>query len=130
LQQPREVDGGRLALDVRVRRDDHLADLAVAESRDEPGDAEAVRADALDRVDRPAEHVVQPAELPRPLDRDDILRLLDDADEALVAAGVAADRAALLLADVAADLAEPHPLAHLGEQRREATNIEGLGLQD
>ena len=38
--------------------------------------------------------------------------------------------AGLLLGDVAADLAEPHLLAHLDEDLGEAGHVEGLGLQD
>ena len=70
-------------------------------------DAQVVRADAVDRTDRAAEHVVAPAELAGALDRDDVLGLLDDADDVGVAARVAADAALLGLGDVAADRAEP-----------------------
>ena len=50
------------------------------------------------------------------LDRGDVFCVFDDADHGLVAPRVATDRALLLLRDVAADLAELHPLADLGEQ--------------
>ena len=54
---------------------------------------QVVGADAVDRADGAAEHVVAPAELAGALDGDDVLGLLDDADDRRVAARVAADAA-------------------------------------
>ena len=65
----------------------------------------------------PPEHVVPAAELARLLDRDDVLRLLDHAQHRHVAARVAADPALLVGGDVAADVAEPDLLRHLGQRR-------------
>ena len=48
-------------------------------------DPEPVGADAVDRRDRAVEDVVEAAELARPLERQDVERLLDDAQPALVA---------------------------------------------
>src|SRR5690606_32893704 len=93
-------------------------------------DAQVIRADSVDRADGPAEHVVEALELARALDGGDILRLLDDADRGGGTTRVAADGAALLLGHVAADLAEPHLVAHLDEYLGEAGHVEGLGLQD
>ena len=88
-------------------------------------DAQLVGPDPVDRRDRPAEHVVLAAELPGALDGDDVLRLLDDADEAGVASRVAADRARRLLGHVAADLAEPHLVADLEQDLGEPAHARG-----
>ena len=94
--------------------------LAVGEALHELADAEVVGADAVDRAERAAEHVVEPAVLAGALDRGDVLRLLDDADRRAVPAGVAADAAAVLVRDVAAQRAEPHLLADLLQDLAEA----------
>src|SRR5690606_39449113 len=77
-----------------------------------------------------AEHVIEPAELPRALDRYDILRLFDDADDRAVAARVAADPTGVLFGDVAAHLAEAHLLTHDREDLGEPGRVEALGLED
>src|SRR5690606_27910035 len=129
-QHPGEVGGGGLALDVGVGGEDDLGDVAVGQAGHELTDAEVVRADAVDRIDRAAEHVVLPAELAGALDRDDVLGLLDDAQDVVAAAGVQADTAALTLGDVAADLAEANLALDLREDVREPLDVRGLGRQD
>ncbi|CAI7674331.1 unnamed protein product, partial [Penicillium discolor] len=129
-QEPAQVARRRLALQIGVRGDDDLLHGAVGKPRHELGDPEVVRTDARDGADRAAEHVVQAAELPRALDRRDVLRVLDHTDQCLVAAGVATDRAAFLLRDVAADLAEADPDADLGQQLGETGDVERRRLQD
>src|SRR5262245_18079001 len=66
--------------------------------------------------------MVEAAVLRRALERDEIGRLLDYADHRVIAAGVAADRARLLLGEVAALAAEADALLHLvdrlGERER------------
>src|SRR5690606_9663531 len=79
--------------------------------------------DARDRVDGPAEHVVPAPELPGPLDRDDVLRLLHDADDRRRAPRVAADLALLLLGDVPADLAEAHARLDVADHLDEARDV-------
>src|SRR3954454_19417188 len=95
LEHPGEVRRGGLALEVRIGREDHLADRAVGEPDHELADAQLVGADAVDRRDGAAQHVVAAAELAGPLDRDDVLVLLHHADDGGVAARVAADAAQL-----------------------------------
>src|SRR4051794_6391204 len=129
LEQPREIGGSGLALEVRVRRQDDLRHLAGGEPRDQFAHPEVVRPDPLDRADRTAEHVVTPAELPGLLDRDDVLGLLDDAEDAGVATSVPADAALLVGRDVAAHDAEADLLAHLGEGEDEPPDVLRVGLQ-
>src|SRR3954447_23812838 len=57
LQQPSEVGGRRLALEVRVRGEDDLRDLTGREPRDQLADPQVVRPDPLDGTDRTPEHV-------------------------------------------------------------------------
>ena len=59
---------------------------AGSDPRVELGDLQVLGVDAVDRRQRAAEHVVAAAVLVRALDRDDVAGLLDDADEAAVAA--------------------------------------------
>src|SRR6478735_9315327 len=128
-QQPAQVGGGGLALEVGVGGDDDLLDLPRGEPGHELADAQVVGADAVDRADRAAEHVVGAAELAGALDGDDVLGLLDDADGGLVAARVGADAAALGLRDVAAHLAEPDARLDLGQRRDETRDVLGVGLE-
>src|SRR3954451_1753466 len=72
-QQPGEVGGRGLPLEVGVGRDDDLGDHAVGEPGHQLTGAQVVRPDAVDRADRAAQHVVPAAELARLLDRDDVL---------------------------------------------------------
>jgi hypothetical protein len=73
--------------------------------------------DAVQRGECTAEHVVEPAVLVRPLDRDQVDRLLDHADDRPVAARVLADRAELLLGEVPALLAEADALLNVLHRR-------------
>ena len=74
--------------------------------REQLGDAQVVGIHAVDRRERAAEDVVQPAVLGRPLERLDVGGRLDDADQAAVATRVEADHAALALGQVEAVDAE------------------------
>ena len=59
----------------------------------------------------------------------DILGLLHHTDQCLVAARVGTDPTAFGLGDVAADLAEPHLVLHLGQRRDEPRDVLGVGCQ-
>src|SRR5256885_10307618 len=75
--------------------------------------------DAVERRERAAEDVVEPAILVRPLDGDQVDRLLDDADDRPVATRVLADRAELVLGQVPALVTEADALLHLLYRRGE-----------
>src|SRR5665647_358670 len=62
LEQTRQVDRRRLALDVRIGREDHFLDGAALDAREQPLDLQLVWADALKRRDRAHEDVVAPLE--------------------------------------------------------------------
>ena len=122
-QQAADVHRRRLALEVRVRRHDHFRDRAVAQAREQLVDLEILRADAVHRRDHAVQHVVQPVEAARALDRQDVQRLLDDADRRAVARSVAADAAGVDLRDVLADGAEDCPLLQLDDRLRERDGV-------
>ena len=87
LQQPRQVDRRRLAFDRRVGGEDHFLDAAGADARQQALDLQVVGPDALQRRDRAHQHVIQAAEAAGAIDDADVLRLFDDADDAVIAAG-------------------------------------------
>ena len=87
FSEPRQVDGGRLALDGRARGEDHLLDAAGADALEEARQAQLVGADARERRERSVQHVVAALEVARLLDRDDVVRLLDHADRPRAARG-------------------------------------------
>ena len=125
LEEPGEVHRGGLALDVRVRREDHLGDALGVDPAQELLDAELLGPDALDGRDRALEHVVATVELVGALDRDDVARLLDDAQHGRVAPIVEAVAAELALGDVEALPAPRDPRLRLGDRAREAVGVFG-----
>ena len=122
LEPAGQVEGRRLPLDVRVRREDDLLDGrtgAADSTATEVGDVELVGPDAPQRRERAPEDVVPPAELARPLEDVDVERLLDDREEPPVARRVGADRAGVLLRQRVADRARARPRAGLRDGGRE-----------
>jgi hypothetical protein len=67
--------------------------------------------------------VVEAAVLVRSLERDQVGRVLDDADQRVVAAGVEADRAHLVLRQVPALVAEPDARLDLLDRRSERERL-------
>ena len=82
-----QVDRRRLALDARVGGEDDLFDLVGLEPRQQLPHLQIVGADAVQRRERAQQHVVAPAELARPLQRQQVVRLLDDAERPGIALG-------------------------------------------
>ena len=99
LDEASEVHRGRLALGGGVRGEDDLAHRAVAEADEERLDLELVGADAVERRDRAVEDVVAAVELVRALDREEIGRLLDDADRLVAPLRVGTDAARVALGE-------------------------------
>ena len=95
LEQPAEVHGRGLALDVGVGAEDHLGDPLGVDAGQQLLDPQLIRSDAVDRADRALEHVVATVELVGPLDGDEVAGLLHHADHRRVAAVVGADAAQL-----------------------------------
>ena len=125
-----DVKGGGLAGGRRVGRQNDLLDVAPSTRVDQLGDPQVLGVDAVDRRERPAEHVVEAAVFVGALDRDHVGGLLHHADQRLVAAGVLADLAARPLGEVEADLAEPDLLLHLADRVGEAEGVVVVGAQD
>src|SRR5207247_1338412 len=80
---------------VWIGREDELFARTGGKPCHELTDVQVVGPDPLERIDRSAEHVVATAELARPLDRHDVLGLLDDAEHLVGTARIPADPALL-----------------------------------
>ena len=89
---------------------------ATTHSRQQRIDGEISRTHAVERRQPSAEHVIEASELAGPLDRADVRRLLDDADQRRVAPRIAADRTDVVFGEVEAARARSHALAE-GDQR-------------
>src|SRR4051794_19421455 len=124
--QAGQVGGGRLALDVRVGRDNEPGAGAAHQPGHELLAPQVVGSHTVDRADRAAEHVVAPAELTGALDGHDVLGLLDDAQHVVDPPRVAADPALLGLGDVVAGHAEADLLLHPGQRRDQPADVGGL----
>jgi hypothetical protein len=85
---------------------------------------------AVDRRQRPAEHVVATVELARALDRDHVARLLHHADGGRLAPLVLTDPAGGLGGEVEADLAVAHRLLDLANRVGEREGLLLRGAED
>src|SRR5262245_7829935 len=128
-QELGEVERGRLALDVGVGGEDHLAGAAAVETREQLADLQVFRTDAVERRERAEQHVVAAAVLSRALHRQKIVRLLDDAEHVAVTGGVGTDTAGILVGDVVAGLAGDDALLDADEGLRELAHLRGGTLE-
>src|ERR687887_1386412 len=69
---------------------------------------QVVRPDAIQRGDPAAEHMVAPAVPTGALDRGDVTRLLDHAQQARIASGIMTDGARVLVGQIAAGATRHH----------------------
>ena len=109
----REVHRRRFSLEVGVRAQDHLGDALGVEPHEKRPHAQLFGADSVDRAQGSPENVVGAAELPGPLDGDNVSRILYDADDAAISTWIGADHAELVLCDVETSLAQPNAVLHL-----------------
>src|SRR5262249_5883881 len=93
-------------------------------------DLEIIRPDALQRRQRPHEHVIHASELTCLLNRSHVLRLLDDADDAVIAIGGAAERAGIGVCDVVADRAVGDALFHVANRVDQPFGVIAWSLED
>ena len=93
-------------------------------------DLQIVGTDALQRRQRAHQHVIDTLELARPLDRRDVLRLFDDADEVLVAVRARAVRARVGVGDAVADRAVGDAILQLADRVGQPLGLFARRLQD
>jgi hypothetical protein len=129
LEQPRQVDGGGFALDIRVRRQDHLGH-AVPDARQQALDLQLVRPDALQRRQRAHQHVIHALEVARLLDSRDIRGLFDDADDVMIPVHVAAERAGVDVGDVVAHRTVRDALLHIAKGVSQPLGVVARALED
>src|SRR5438093_3088619 len=88
-----QIERGRFAFDVRIGRDDDLANAPALNAPQQAADVDILRPDSLERRERTEEHVKHASEVARLLDRRDVEGLLDHTDDRRIATRIAADRA-------------------------------------
>ena len=96
---------------------------------DELGQLELVGTDAVDRRERPLQDVVAPADYTRPLEREDVHRLLHDAEQRRIPSRVGAERARLRLGHGAADLAVGDPGLEVEYRLRQPLGVAVCGAE-
>ena len=111
-----------LALDRGVDGEDEFGDAALGNAADQRLDVEIVRADAIERRQRAAEHVVFRVHRAGAFQRPEVRDILDDNQGGAVAARVGADRAGIDRVDIAADRAFGDLVDRLGERGGERTH--------
>ena len=103
-----EIEGGGVAVHGGRQGQDDLVDVrgdALLDTLDEGIDIEVADADAVDRRDDTAQHVVEALVLLRVLDGHDVLHILHHTDDALVPFGAGADGTGVGVAEAVADVA-------------------------
>ena len=93
-------------------------------SRQELGDPELIRTDALDRADRTLQHVIAPLVLAGAFHSNDVSRLLDDAQHGDVAGRISTHPALVTLSDVKTSIAERHPILHFHDGRGQPSCVD------
>src|SRR2546425_3281392 len=130
LQHRRDVHGSGVALEVRVRREDHLGHVVAFHPLEQLLDAQILWADAVERTDSAAEDVITALDQRGLLDGGGVLRFFDDAQHRPVAGLVAAHSAKVALRDVAALSTEEDPFLGLHDGRGQALGILGRRLHE
>src|SRR6266508_3512368 len=130
LEQLGQIDGRGLALNARIGGEDDLFDPLGLEPRQQLPHAEVFGADAVQRRERAQQHVIATAELPCPLEREQVIRLLDDAERPGIALGVATDAAGILLGHVEAYRAVDDELLELDEGFGQRRHLGGGTLEE
>src|SRR6185312_8592867 len=132
-QHPHQIRRGRLALGVRIRRDDHLGDVHTVDPFANPveqlANPQLLGSHPGQRIQCATEYVVTAAEFTGALDGLHIFRFLDNAHQRCIATRIAADATAVLVGDVAAHRTKFHAVAHLAQNCGEPINLWRLHRQ-
>ena len=122
-QSIREVGSCGFPCHGRVGGEDDLLDSALLDPALEAADSEIRRFHAVEGRERAPEDVVKAAKLMRTLERHDVDRLLDHADQRAVAPRVRAHFAKLLLGEVAAFATEAYAGLHVLDRMCELEGV-------
>lgn len=118
-----DVQRGSLSFETRICGDDHLANPTLRHTRYQSIDREVLGSDAVERRKSASENVIQASKLTGALDRADIRRFFDCADERGVTSLIAADRTQFLLRQVEAPRARPHAFGQRHERGSQSLTV-------
>jgi len=110
-----EIDGGGLAFDRRVRRQDHLFDIALIDSPHQIANPQLLGADSEQRRDGAMQHMVDAVEVPRLFNGADIGRFFYNADHLMIASRIAAIDTRVDIGNVVALRAKPQILLYVAD---------------
>jgi hypothetical protein len=130
LEAPGDVEGGGLAFDRRIGREDHLLDIAGSASCLEAFDGEIVRPDAVKRRKMSEESVVKTAVFTRSFHRPGGGWFLDHQDDSMVATRVGAHGARVGLGEQAALRTELDRCVETGEDGGECLEFPWVNSQE
>ena len=105
MEEISDVVRGALTVDGRVQGKNDLADCRVVGTLDERVNRQIFGADAVERRQGSAEYVIAAVKSAGAFEGPQIRQILDDANDATVASGIAADFARIMAAEIAADRA-------------------------
>jgi len=108
-----------LSFETRICGDDHLANPTLRHTVHQSIDREVLGSDAIQRRKSASENMIQAPELTGALDRADIRRFFDCADERGVTPLIAANRTQFVLGEVEAPGTRPHALGQRHERGSE-----------
>ena len=112
-----------LPLETRICGDDHLANPTLRHTVYQPIDREVLGPDAVERRKSASENMIQASELTGALDRADIRRFFDCADERRVTTLIAANRTQLLFSEIETALTGADALSQRHERSREPLTV-------
>ena len=130
LELLREIGGGGFAFDRRIGCDDDLVHVAGVDTSDQIGDAQLLRANAVEWGDGPVQNVEGAVEVLGLFDGGDVRGLFDYADQALVTGGASAIDAGVDVGDVVADGAQAQVGFDVAHGGREGFGVFVAGTQD
>src|SRR5262245_19109345 len=129
-EQLGQIERGGLALHVGIGGQDDLGDAARLQPRQQLADLDVVGTDAIQRGEGSEEHVVTAAVFTGALHGQEVVGLLHHAEHAVVAPGVGADAAGVLVGDVEAGPTGHDALLDRHQRGRELAHLVHRPLEE